>query len=93
MAGAAIRWWANAFLSDAVQIVFQEPGTVYVAHCSDFFVWPEVFFRLPVTFEAPPHGERLLKSNHIHLINSAMAGFTADPVVYVYCVTELGIIW
>ena len=93
MAGAAIRWWANTFLFDSVQIIFQESGTVYVAHRSDFFIWSEVLLRFPVTFKAPPHRERLLKTYHIHLINSAMTGLTADPVVYMRRVAELGIIW
>lgn len=64
---------------------------IFPLHVVDLALRPNEILRCSVTCEAPFHLEGVLLENRRHIIDSTMAGRTADALRYVDTVIEIGI--
>ena len=61
----------------------------HVAHRRDLIAGPDVLSGIAVTIQAPLHLERFLLDHQRHLVDAAVAGFTADALGDVDAVIEI----
>ena len=72
------------FLPESELSFFGNPS-----HIGDLIERAQVVFGSPVTIETPPHGQRLVLANHLHLVDSTMTGNTADASVHMGAMIEV----
>ena len=62
-------------------------------HICDLVVWPQIFLRIAMAIQTPTHGQFLGLKHEWHLIDLAVAGRAANPLIYVNAVIEIYEIW
>ena len=58
-------------------------------HIGDLVVWPQILFRVAMAIETPTHGQFLGLKHEGHLIDLAVAGGAANPLIHVNAVIEI----
>lgn len=80
---------ADLIFEQQISPLFELIGRLLPLNVKHGLARPQMFFRGPVAVQAPLHEERRLLMGERHLVDPAMAGAAADPLVHMNAVIEI----